>query len=248
MRHFDEAAMVVFINDASSPMGVAIAQRFDREGAVVILASSSRERLNRLGAGLSASTIPIFAEGETESSLHAAMTDLPNGGQPIDVFINTSGITAAPEAVSHLPLCDFASAVKISSRTLLNTIRPIIPFIGYGSNSLIVNLALADGDGWYGEPGTRGLTQIMLSNVMRILSGALVEKGIHATSIVVGCDKPFSSLSDVERSDAKGGRALTLADIAEAVYWIATQPPRRHIPYIELLPTDLPIAAMPRLR
>jgi NADP-dependent 3-hydroxy acid dehydrogenase YdfG len=41
-------------------------------------------------------------------------------------------------------------------------------------------------------------------------------------------------------------RALTLADIAEATYWVATQPSHLHVTHIDLLPTDLPFVPTQR--
>ncbi|RJF95639.1 hypothetical protein D3871_19845 [Noviherbaspirillum saxi] len=56
-----------------------------------------------------------------------------------------------------------------------------------------------------------------------------------------------SALSSNENGARSGaGRALSLADIAEAAYWVASQPSPRYVNHIDMLSTDLPFIPTPR--
>jgi NADP-dependent 3-hydroxy acid dehydrogenase YdfG len=244
--------MVVLITDASSSMGGAMARTFAQKGETVILAGKGREcreRLDMLAAELDPASIPIVAELKTDSSVAAAMARLPEGCQSIDVVVNTAGMTAEVGSVSQMQPSDFASVIEAGTHTLVDTIRAVLPFLKRSRGGRILNLALADHEDRHGQPGTYGMTKIMLGNVTRILAEELAAAGIHTTCIVAGYREESASPSN-EKSCVSGasgaGRALTLTDIAEAAYWVATQPSHRHVSHIELLPTDLPFVPTPR--
>lgn len=239
--------MIVFITDACSPMGAAIAHKFARQGETVVIAGQSREQLNMLAAELAPRSIPIVAELKTGSSLDSAMASLPKDCHSIDVLINTAGMTALLEPATQTNSADFASLVKAGTHTLLNTIRPILPFLRH-QGGRILNLASAAHQGGYGQSGTCSMTKTMIDNVTRILGEELAEAGIHATCIVAGYNEASASPTDETGCENSAGQSLTLADIAEAAYWVATQASHRHVSHIDLLPTDLPFAATPRGR
>ncbi|MFC7517485.1 hypothetical protein ACFQUU_20965 [Herbaspirillum sp. GCM10030257] len=183
-------------------------------------------------------------EPESSPSLGAAMASLPISFHDIDVHVNTTGMKTAAELAPQAT--DFVSAVKTGTHVLLNTIRPVLPFLRYQRSSRILNFAIADHEGGHGRYSVCDRTKRVQDSAMWILADELVDAGIHATCIVLGHRE--ESAAPLDRKDSGGGayQALTLADIAETGYWVATQPSHLHVTHIDLLPTDLPFVPTQR--
>jgi 3-hydroxy acid dehydrogenase/malonic semialdehyde reductase len=108
----------------------------------------------------------------------------------------------------------------------------------------ILNLGSIAGEYAYPGGNVYGATKAFVHAFTQQLRANLDGTGVRAGCIAPGlCGGTEFSNTRYKGDDAAAAKVyqgtvpLTAADVAEAAYWMATQPPQLNIGYIELMPT-----------
>src|SRR3990172_11166810 len=88
---------VAFVTGATSGFGRAIAERFTREGARVVVAGRRAERLADLARTLGDRALPLVLDVRDRSAVESAGASLPTGFAAIDVLVNNAGLALGLE-------------------------------------------------------------------------------------------------------------------------------------------------------
>src|SRR5512138_1984525 len=88
---------VAFVTGATSGFGRAIAERFVREGARVVLAGRRAERLAELARSLGERALPIVLDVCDRRAVESAVAALPPGHADVDVLVNNAGLALGLE-------------------------------------------------------------------------------------------------------------------------------------------------------
>ncbi len=93
MPHLLENA-TAFVTGATSGFGRAIAERFVRDGARVVVTGRRAERLAKLARDLGDRALPVVLDVRDRKAIESAVAALPADFSSIDVLVNNAGLVA----------------------------------------------------------------------------------------------------------------------------------------------------------
>jgi 3-hydroxy acid dehydrogenase / malonic semialdehyde reductase len=235
--------MTAFVTGASNGFGAAIARRFVAEGIRVVALARRRDRLAELAAELGDSMLPVRLDVRDLAAVQDAVAGLPAEFAEIDVLVNNAGLAKGLKPAQEADLADWEEMIDTNCKGLVYCTRAILPGMVERGRGHVVNLGSVAGTYPYPGGNVYGATKAFVHQFSLNLRSDLHGTGVRATSIEpgMGGDTEFSTVrfgGDQGKADAvyAGMQPLVPADIAEAVYWVVSQPPHVNINTIELMP------------
>lgn len=226
--------MNVLVTGASSGFGAAIARRFVSEGARVSAAARRGERLAELDG-----VRPLELDVRDRAAVERSLAELPD----IDVLVNNAGLAKGLEPASRADLDDWDQMLDTNCKGLVYCTRALLPGMVERGRGHVINIGSVAGSYAYPGGNVYGATKAFVHQFSLNLRSDL-----HGTGVRVTCVEPgladgteFSDVrfeGDHERARAvySGVRALAPEDIAESVYWVASQPAHVNVNVLELMP------------
>ena len=235
--------MVVLITGASSGFGAAMARKFVRNGHRVIAAARRTGRLAELHAELGDKLLPVTLDVTDRASIPRMLADLPEGWQALDVLINNAGLALGVEPAQVASLDEWETMIETNNKGLVAMTRAVLPGMVERQRGFIVNIGSVAGLTAYPGGNVYGATKAFVYQFTRNLCADLVGTGVRASTIAPGLcgGTEFSNVRYRGDDDAaakvyEGAEPLTAEDVAEAAYWIATQPAHVNIVSMEMVP------------
>jgi 3-hydroxy acid dehydrogenase / malonic semialdehyde reductase len=236
--------MIVFVTGASAGFGAAIARRFAKEGHRVVVTGRRLERLDALADELGRDKIlPLVFDVRNRLAVERAFAELPAAFAEIDVLVNNAGLALGLEPAQRADLDEWETMVDTNVKGLLYVTRTALPGMVARNRGLIVNLGSTAARYPYPGGNVYGATKAFLHQFSLNLRADLLGTRVRVTDIQPGLvgGTEFSTIrfrGDTDRATKlyDGADALTPEDIAEAIYWAATLPPRVNINAIEMMP------------
>jgi 3-hydroxy acid dehydrogenase/malonic semialdehyde reductase len=236
--------MIVFVTGASAGFGAAIARRFAKEGHRVVVTGRRRERLETLAAELGHDKIlPLVFDVRDRQAVERAFEALPASFAEIDVLVNNAGLALGLEPAQKASLDDWEAMVDTNVKGLMYVTRAALPGMVARDRGLIVNLGSTAARYPYPGGNVYGATKAFVHEFSLNLRADLLGTRVRVTDIQPGLvgGTEFSAVRFHGNEDRaaklyEGADALTPEDIAEAIYWVATLPPRVNINAIEMMP------------
>jgi 3-hydroxy acid dehydrogenase / malonic semialdehyde reductase len=235
--------MTAFVTGASNGFGAAIARRFVAEGIRVVALARRQDRLAELAAELGASMLPVRLDVRDQAAVQDAVAGLPAEFAEIDVLVNNAGLAKGLKPAQEADLADWEEMIDTNCKGLVYCTRAILPGMVERGRGHVVNLGSVAGTYPYPGGNVYGATKAFVHQFSLNLRSDLHGTGVRATSIEpgMGGDTEFSTVrfgGDQGKADAvyTGMQPLVPADIAEAVYWVVSQPAHVNINTIELMP------------
>ncbi|MGH6677220.1 MAG: SDR family NAD(P)-dependent oxidoreductase, partial [Xanthobacteraceae bacterium] len=236
--------MIVFVTGASAGFGAAIARRFAKEGHLVVATGRRRERLETLADELGRDKVlPLVFDVRDRHAVERAVQELPASFAEIDVLVNNAGLALGLEPAQKASLDDWEAMVDTNVKGLMYVTRAALPGMVTRNRGLIVNLGSTAARYPYPGGNVYGATKAFVHQFSLNLRADLLGTRVRVTDIQPGLvgGSEFSTVrfhGNAERAAKlyEGADALTPEDIAEAIYWVATLPPRVNINAIEMMP------------
>ena len=235
--------MIVLITGASSGFGEAMARKFVRNGHRVIAAARRTERLARLHAELGADLLPVTLDVTDRASIPRMLANLPEGWQELDVLINNAGLALGTEPAQVASLDEWETMIETNNKGLVAMTRAVLPGMVERRRGLIVNIGSVAGLTAYPGGNVYGATKAFVYQFTRNLCADLAGTGVRASTIAPGLcgGTEFSNVRYRGDDEAaakvyEGTEPLTAEDVAEAAYWVATQPAHVNIVSMEMVP------------
>ncbi|MDH0115468.1 SDR family oxidoreductase [Agrobacterium pusense] len=233
----------ILITGATSGFGQATARRFIREGWKVIGTGRRAERLEALAAELGSAFYGAAFDITDEDAAEKALAALPEGFRDIDVLVNNAGLALGTAPAPQVPLKDWQTMVNTNITGLLNITHHLLPTL-IDRKGIVVNLSSVAAHYPYTGGNVYGGTKAFLRQFSLGLRSDLHGKGVRVTSIEPGmCETEFTLVrtgGNREASDNlyKGVNPITADDIANTIYWVASQPKHININSLELMPVN----------
>ena len=235
--------MNVLITGASSGFGEAMARKFVRHGHRVIAAARRTDRLASLHAELGDDLLPVRLDVTDKASIARALSGLSEGWKSIDVLINNAGLALGTEPAQVASLDEWETMIETNNKGLVAMTRAILPDMVARKSGLIINIGSVAGLTAYPGGNVYGATKAFVYQFTRNLCADLAGTGVRASTIAPGLcgGTEFSNVRYRGDDEAaakvyEGSEPLTVEDVAESAYWIATQPPHVTIVSMEMLP------------
>lgn len=232
-----------FVTGASNGFGAAIVRRFAAEGVRVVALARRQDRLAGLAAELGDSVLPVRLDVRDRAAVQDVVAGLPAEFAEIDVLVNNAGLAKGLNPAQEADLDDWEEMIDTNCKGLVYCTRTILPGMVERHRGHVVNLGSVAGTYPYPGGNVYGATKAFVHQFSLNLRSDLHGTGVRVTSVEPGLsgETEFSTVrfgGDQGKADAvyAGMQPLVPADIAEAVYWVVSQPAHVNINTIEMMP------------
>ena len=232
-----------FVTGASNGFGAAIVRRFAAEGVRVVALARRQDRLAGLAAELGDSVLPVRLDVRDRAAVQDVVAGLPAEFAEIDVLVNNAGLAKGLKPAQEADLDDWEEMIDTNCKGLVYCTRTILPGMVERRRGHVVNLGSVAGTYPYPGGNVYGATKAFVHQFSLNLRSDLHGTGVRVTSVEPGLsgETEFSTVrfgGDQDKADAvyAGTQPLVPADIAEAVYWVVSQPAHVNINTIEMMP------------
>ena len=238
--------MIVMVTGASAGFGVAIAKRFAKDGAKLIITGRRKDRLENLQkelGGPSKAHLLTFDVRDREA-VAKAIAGLPKEFAEIDLLVNNAGLALGIEPAQRASLDDWDQMVDTNIKGLMYVTRAVLPGMAERNRGHVVMIGSTAAEWPYLGGNTYGGTKAFVRQFALNLRADLAGTRVRVTDVAPGLagGTEFSNVrfhgDDAKAANVyKGTEPLTPEDIAETVHWVATVPERMNVNMIEIMPT-----------
>jgi len=242
----------VLITGASSGFGEAIAKRMAGHGHKVILAARRLNRLSRLAKELGEDKAhPLRMDVTDRREVVDAINGLPSRFASIDTLVNNAGLALGLAPAHEAVATDWDGMLETNCRGVINVTHAVLPGMVRRRKGHVINIGSIAGTYPYPGGNVYGATKAFVRQFTLNLRSDLHGTGLRVTSVEPGLcgGTEFSSVrfkGDGERASSmyEGMTPILPDDIAESVYWAASQPGHVNINAIEVMPVDQSFAPL----
>jgi serine 3-dehydrogenase len=233
----------VLITGATAGFGAATSRRFVAEGWKVVGTGRRAERLQELADELGDSFHGAAFDITDEAGTRAALAALPHDFAGIDVLVNNAGLALGTAPAPNTSLSDWKQMIDTNITGLVTITDLMLPGL-IERKGMIVNLSSVAAHYPYPGGNVYGGTKAFLRQFSLGLRSDLHGTGVRVTSIEPGlCESEFTLVrtkGDQAAHDALYGGANPIQpqDIANTIYWVASQPPHVNINSLEVMPVS----------
>jgi ribitol 2-dehydrogenase len=231
---------VVIVTGASSGIGRAIARLFAAEGAKLVLAARSIDKLDGLAGEIGGDplTLSIDLANPSEVDRMAAETIARFGR--VDVLMANAGVYVAGDVAQGDPKA-WDNMIAVNVNSVFRSVRAVLPeMIARGSGDIVVTSSIAGHQAMLMEPaysGTKHAVQAFVHGVRRQIAPYNVRIGTVAPGTVLNELWGVSDPMEIDRR-AELREGLRSEDVAEACLWMITRPPNVTIRDLVMLPQN----------
>ncbi len=228
MNQLDLNKRHAVITGGASGIGLAIAQRVLASGARLTLWDRDEAALNNAQGllGKDVHTVRVNVADHTDVARAAAASEQH---APVDILVNSAGITGPNMPVADYPVADWKSVFDINVHGLFYCCRELSPFMRQRNYGRIVNIASVAG-----KEGNPNASAYSASKAAVIALTKSLGKELAATGVRVNCVTPaavktamFDQMSqshiDFMLSKIPMARFGEVNEIAAMVAWLCTE-------------------------
>jgi len=235
--------MIVFVTGATAGFGAAIARRFVREGHRVVGAGRRRERLEALRSELGDAFVPVELDVRDRAAVDGMFKELPRGSEEVDVLVNNAGLALGLEMAPTANLDDWDDMIDTNIKGLAYCTRAALPGMIARNRGHVVNIGSVAAMYPYPGGNVYGATKAFVHQFSLNLRADLLGTAVRVTDLQPGMvgGTEFSQVrfhGDAARASKvyDGMDPLTADDVADAVHWVVTRPPRVNVNVLEVMP------------
>lgn len=226
---------VVVVSGASSGIGLAVARRFARQGARLVLAGRSAQRLGRLVDELGTGAVAVSGDlTEPEEAGRVVAAALESFSR-VDILFANAGIYISGSVAEGEP-AEWAHLVETNVTAVFRLVHAALgPMLAQGTGDVVVTSSISGYQAIHWEPvysASKHAVQAFVHGLRRQVAG----RGIRVSSLSPGrVANELWGIHDPAQIDAEVGAALALRseDVAEALEFMVTRP--RHVTVRDLV-------------
>lgn len=224
----------VFISGATAGIGRACAERFAKENYNLIITGRRKERLDSFAKELAETyNIEVHTlcfDVQNKDAVFAAIAQLPEAWQQINILINNAGLALGKEPFDEADMDDWETMLNTNVHGLLYVSRALLPFLKNTGQAHIINMGSIAGKEVYENGNVYCASKFAVDAINKSMRIDLMKHGIKVTGIHPGAVETEFSLVRFKGDESKAAAAyhnfvpLTAADIADTVFYCASQP------------------------
>lgn len=237
----------VLITGATSGIGLACAEVFAKSGYRLVLTGRRTTLLSdlvaRLAMDFDVEVFGVALDVRHADEVAAAIGSLPPPFDVIDILINNAGLAAGLAPLHQGDLLDWERMIDTNIKGLLYMSRAVSRGMVERGSGHIINLGSVAGKEVYPNGNVYCATKHAVDALTKGMRQEFLPHGIRVSQISPGMVETEFSLvrfhGDSERAQAvyEGYNPLQAADIADAIFYMATVPPHVNINDLWIMPT-----------
>ncbi len=236
--------MIAFITGATSGIGEACAAKFAENGYDLILTGRRKERLEELKARFNKVKVLLLEfDVRNRNEVKKAIDSLSGQWKSVDVLVNNAGLALGLSTIQDGDIDDWETMIDTNVKGLLYMTRGVSELMIPRNSGHIVNIGSIAGKEVYPKGNVYCATKHAVDALNKAMRLDLLPHNIRVSEVCPGMvETEFSVVrykGDAERASKvyDGIDALKGEDIADIVYWIASQPPHVNILEVVVTPT-----------
>jgi 3-hydroxy acid dehydrogenase/malonic semialdehyde reductase len=244
--------LIVLVTGATAGFGAAIARRFASGGHRIVAVGRRADRLEALQAELGADRVhTLQLDIRDGAAVAAALASLPGVFAEVDVLVNNAGLALGLGPAHKASLAEWDTMIATNVTGLVHVTRALLPGMVARDRGHVVNIGSTAARYPYPGGNVYGATKAFVRQFSLNLRADLAGTRLRVTDVEPGLvgGSEFSTVrfgGDTERAAKvyEGADPLTPEDVAEAVHWVATLPPRVNINVLEMMPVSQSFAPL----
>jgi len=234
---------IVLITGATSGIGWATAQTFNKAGARLILCGRRTEKLEALAKEIGGNSQLLTFDVRDKIAVFEAIESLPEDWKRIDVLVNNAGNAHGLDPVQTANLEDWEAMIDGNVKGLMYVTKAVLPQMIAAKKGQIINLGSIAGKEVYTNGSVYCSSKAAVDFFTRGLRIDLNPYGIRVGAIHPGLvETEFSEIRfKGDQGRAKkvydGIEALTADEVADAIRYMAEVPEKVTIADLVILPT-----------
>jgi len=232
----------IVVTGASSGFGEAIAIACCRAGANVSLVARRRELLESVADAARADggqTLVCPADVSDDAQIHAVVAQTRAAFGPIDVLVNNAGYNVTERSIADTSAEQWRDLLAVNLTSAFIFTKAVLPEMKARGDGLIINLAsraamvpsLLAGIGY-------STSKIGMEALNIVTNEEGNPHGVRACLFNPGAgNTPIMERRPVVPSEEQKAKMIQSEDIAAAVVFLASLPPRVHIDLLSMMPT-----------
>jgi len=248
-----EPAKTAFITGATSGIGLATARTFAQAGWRLIITGRRAERLEAVTQELSEAgteVLPLVFDVRNYDSVAEAVQNLPEEWRSIDLLINNAGKAKGLAEIHEGSLEHWEEMIDTNLKGLLYLTRCISPLMVAQHRGHIINIGSIAGKEPYPMGNVYCASKAAVDMLTRTMRLDLHKYNIRVSQIAPGHveETEFALVrfdGDADRAKIYNDfQPLTSQDVANTIYYIATQPSHVNIQDVVIYGTQQASATM----
>ncbi|MCE2472411.1 MAG: SDR family oxidoreductase [Anaerolineae bacterium] len=232
----------IIVTGASSGFGEAIAIACCGEGANVSLVARRRDLLESVAAKARAQggqALVCPADVSDDEQIHAVVEQTRAAFGPIDVLVNNAGYNVTERSIADTSAEQWRDLLAVNLTSAFIFTKAVLPEMKARGDGLIINLAsraamypsLLAGVGY-------STSKIGMEALNIVTNEEGNPQGVRACLFNPGAgNTPIMERRPIVPSAEQKARMIQSEDIAAAVVFLASLPPRVHIDLLSMMPT-----------
>ncbi|PKP02503.1 MAG: NAD(P)-dependent oxidoreductase [Bacteroidetes bacterium HGW-Bacteroidetes-6] len=238
---------IVFISGATSGIGAACAEKFAQAGFRLILAGRRHDRLESMVAnfknkyGDNFMSLPF--DIRSLEQVNNAICSLPEDWKHIDILVNNAGLAKGLSTLQDGNIDHWEQMIDTNIKGLLYLTKAIAPDMIARKSGHVINIGSIAGREVYANGNVYCATKFAVDALSKGMRIDFVQHGVKVSQIAPGAvETEFSIVRfDGDAEKAKnvynGFQPLSPADVADAVFYVASLPPHVNVNDLLLMPT-----------
>ena len=232
---------VALITGGGTGIGAAIARAYAEAGAQVVITGRREGKLQEVCAAIS-SPLPVryYAAdvGEIDQVNDLVAWTNQRFGQ-IDILLNNAGTNVVERRMYQLKPTAWEQMMRINASGVFNTIHVVLPQMRERHDGLLITVSSLAGVRASVLAGAGySASKHAVNALMKVIALEEKDNGIRSTIIAPGeVNTPILDERPVPVSAEHKARILQPEDVALAALFVATLPPRAHVPELLIKPT-----------
>jgi len=239
---------IALITGATSGIGKACAKKFAQNAYNLILTGRRNDRLKELKVELESNNnvqvLTLCFDVQKKEEVIKAIETMENKWEKIDVLINNAGLALDLSPIQEGNFDNWDTMIDTNIKGLLYMSKLVSNLMIEKGSGHVINIGSIAGKEAYPNGNVYSATKHAVNGLTKAMRLDLLKLGIRVSQVSPGAvETEFSEVrfhGDKEIADKvyKGYTPLTAEDVAESVYFVASQPDHVNINDIIIMPTE----------
>lgn len=236
----------VLITGATAGIGKASALKFAENNYNIIITGRRKDRLEKLVKQLKEyeiKVLPLIFDVRKLEEVKSAFESIPEDFKNIDILVNNAGLAAGLGTIDEGEIENWEKMIDTNIKGLLYVSKQVMPLMIKKNSGHIINIGSIAGKEVYLKGNVYCATKHAVDAISKAMRIDLLPHKIKVTNVNPGAAETEFSIvrlgGDIEKAAKvyEGFQPLLAKDIAEIIYFVASQPAHVNINDIVVTPT-----------